>query len=66
MVKKEEKVKGNTRVPGVASDVRIPFTMTVEESAAFDEARAKKYPLAKRSDVLRELIAKFVRETSAK
>jgi hypothetical protein len=64
--KEKEKPKGNTRVPGKVSDVRIPFTMTAEESEAFDKARAKKYPLAKKSDVLRDLIAKFVRETDAK
>jgi hypothetical protein len=65
-VKPKAKAKGNTRVPGAVSDVRIPFTMTAEESAAFDEARARKYPLAKKSDVLRDLIAKFVKEAGAK
>lgn len=64
--KAKAKAKGNTRVPGAVSDVRIPFTMTAEESAAFDEARARKYPLAKKSDVLRDLIAKFVKEAGAK
>lgn len=54
---------GKTRVEGVYSDKRIPFTMTPKELEEFDKARAKKYPLATRSMVIRELIAKFVKET---
>jgi hypothetical protein len=53
----------NTRVKGTMSDQRIPFTMTAAELEDFDKARAKKYPLATRSTVIRELIAKFVKET---
>ena len=53
----------NTRVEGTMSDQRIPFTMTAAELEDFDKARAKKYPLATRSTVIRELIAKFVKET---
>jgi metal-responsive CopG/Arc/MetJ family transcriptional regulator len=54
-----------TRVKGAMSDKRIPFTMTAGELEDFDKARAKKYPLATRSTVIRELIAKFVKETKA-
>jgi len=63
MVKVKEKVTGtgNTRIDGVKSDVRIPFTLTEEESVAFDAACAKKFPLATRSAVLRELVAQFVK-----
>jgi|HubBroStandDraft_3_1064219.scaffolds.fasta_scaffold2598068_1 hypothetical protein len=60
---KKKATTSNTRVEGEKSDQRIPFTMTEAELEAFDNARAKKYPLATRSTVIRELIANFVKET---
>jgi hypothetical protein len=59
----KKKAGTNTRVEGTKSDQRIPFTMTQDELKDFDNARAKKYPLATRSTVIRELIANFVKET---
>jgi hypothetical protein len=59
----KKKAASNTRVDGVKSDQRIPFTMTEDELKDFDSARAKKYPLATRSTVIRELISNFVKET---
>jgi hypothetical protein len=59
----KKKAASNTRVEGAKSDQRIPFTMTEDELKDFDSARAKKYPLATRSTVIRELISNFVKET---
>ena len=59
----KKKAVSNTRVEGVKSEKRIPFTMTPAELEDFDKARAKRYPLATRSTVIRELIANFVKET---
>jgi hypothetical protein len=59
----KKKATSNTRVEGTKSDQRIPFTMTEDELKDFDNARAKKYPLATRSTVIRELISNFVKET---
>jgi metal-responsive CopG/Arc/MetJ family transcriptional regulator len=59
----KKKAASNTRVEGAKSDQRIPFTMTEDELKDFDSARAKRYPLATRSTVIRELISNFVKET---
>jgi metal-responsive CopG/Arc/MetJ family transcriptional regulator len=48
---------------GKKSENRVPFMMTDKELEAFDKARAKAYPLATRSSVIRALIEKFVKET---
>jgi hypothetical protein len=45
------------------SENRVPLMMSDAELEAFDKARAKAYPLATRSAVIRELIEKFVKET---
>jgi len=45
------------------SENRVPLMMSDAELEAFDKARAKVYPLATRSAVIRELIEKFVKET---
>jgi hypothetical protein len=42
---------------------RVPLLMSDAELEAFDKARAKAFPLADRSKVLRALIEKFVKET---
>jgi hypothetical protein len=44
---------------------RVPLLMSNAELEAFDKARAKAYPLADRSKVIRALIDKFVKETKA-
>jgi metal-responsive CopG/Arc/MetJ family transcriptional regulator len=45
------------------SENRVPIMMSNKELEAFDKARAKAYPLADRSKVIRALIEKFVKET---
>lgn len=45
------------------SENRVPLMMSDKELEAFDKARAKVYPLATRSAVIRALIEKFVKET---
>lgn len=47
---------------GKKSDNRVPLMMSDAELEAFDKARAKAYPLATRSAVIRALIEKFVKE----
>ena len=47
------------------SENRVPLMMSDAELEAFDKARAKAYPLATRSAVIRELIEKFVKETKS-
>jgi metal-responsive CopG/Arc/MetJ family transcriptional regulator len=44
------------------SENRVPIMMSDAELEAFDKARAKAYPLANRSSVIRALIEKFVKE----